>query len=844
MTADDVPSLADIAPRLRGCQLRLPPEVARRPFVGRFKPPWTRRLPPPKPWTTDYEPHYIEDLLLAETLKIIRDWIAVQLHNLLMIKQYGPAAKAYMKATGTCVIPQSGFHPLARGVVWDVRNHVPGNRIKPLDVTAPIESDFDLGAWAERFKHWPDQECLGFLLDGVSYKADLLERDLQIVLCPHLVSLSVGFESVEKEVLRLEKLGYHEFFSGFAFLPGRAQPQGSAPRPRELERRRRVSDGGAPRKAVAPGVKSINEAVALRLGALNMQEELEQEELALEAGDLDDEEVDELLGHSEVAPSEAEGEPPVSTYELAPGHELREGSIVRVNGVLARTIGRRKWAKELKPSILDRRRDDTILRHASEQGFGPLLGFADDIKDCFNRTAFAPSQLWMCMFLFFSVGVAAVQTIGFWVEYRLGFGAACSSGIAQRWVQMLVYDFQTELDAVEEPIFEAMLTDLPGDDPRVRWIRTRRTLSQRTGENECRLYSALVYTDDMHCSVVGIRRLVRALRCWRRVVVRFNVRMAGPHKRLIGAALRWIGFDNYSIAGIISIPAEKRARMLEVLNRLVNGEAVTFEEYRSLNGLLEHILPIVDTDRTAFYHLYGGIYREGICGGPKVIVEPKTERVEQWTRWRDRLLQSAGCLVADVASCGAEVEASFELDKLYWHTDAGMEGARVPGLGGYCHGFFFSYALTERDMRLHITALEFLAAVAGVMVFGRLSAGADVVGRVDAQVVDRILNNNSAKSEIMQFIHLKLNEVPELKLPRSVEWEHVYGEANVMADAPSRGEFEAMDLLASHLNIRLRRLELPPAFFELLNEVHAFFDTLPAAEEGAGDTNSGGGMNE
>ena len=108
------------------------------------------------------------------------------------------------------------------------------------------------------------------------------------------------------------------------------------------------------------------------------------------------------------------------------------------------------------------------------------------IKDCFNRTAFAPSQLWMCMFLFFSVGVAAVQTIGFWVEYRLGFGAACSSGIAQRWVQMLVYDFQTELDAEEEPIFEAMLTDLPGDDPRVRWIRTRRTLSQRSASQLAR----------------------------------------------------------------------------------------------------------------------------------------------------------------------------------------------------------------------------------------------------------------------------------------------------------------------------------------------------------------------
>ena len=38
-----------------------------------------------------------------------------------------------------------------------------------------------------------------------------------------------------------------------------------------------------------------------------------------------------------------------------------------------------------------------------------------------------------------------------------------------------------------------------------------------------------------------------------------------------------------------------------------------------------------------------------------------------------------------------------------------------------------------------------------------------------------------------------------------------------MADAPSRGELEAMHLLAGHLNIRLRRLELPQEFFALLD---------------------------
>ena len=71
-------------------------------------------------------------------------------------------------------------------------------------------------------------------------------------------------------------------------------------------------------------------------------------------------------------------------------------------------------------------------------------------------------------------------------------------------------------------------------------------------------------------------------------------------------------------------------------------------------------------------------------------------------------------------------------------------------------------------------------------------------------------------------------------------WEHVYGEANVMADAPSRGEFEAMHLLAGHLGISLRRVELPAAFFELLDRVHEFFDTLPASEENSNPSGTTG----
>lgn len=89
--------------------------------------------------------------------------------------------------------------------------------IKPVDVTVAPRSDLNTNEFERRFADWPDQECLGFICDGMNYKADLLEQDMHLVLCPNLVSLRNGFESVEKEIVRLSELGYHEAFAGVPF---------------------------------------------------------------------------------------------------------------------------------------------------------------------------------------------------------------------------------------------------------------------------------------------------------------------------------------------------------------------------------------------------------------------------------------------------------------------------------------------------------------------------------------------------------------------------------------------------------------------------------------------------
>ena len=99
----------------------------------------------------------------------------------------------------------------------------------------------------------------------------------------------------------------------------------------------------------------------------------------------------------------------------------------------------------------------------------------------------------------------------------------------------------------------------------------------------------------------------------------------------------------------------------------------------------------------------------------------------------------------------------------------------------------------------YITALEFCAVVLAVLVFCPLLVGAEIVALGDASVVDAILRGDSASSPVLQFIHLRLTELPEFSLPARLRFKHWAGEANFMADASSRGELEALRLGAAFL---------------------------------------------
>lgn len=154
-------------------------------------------------------------------------------------------------------IGQSELEPWAQGIVWDCRQAC----CSPLQYDAPLSSGLNLNLIERELGCYPDQQLLSFALEGARLQADV---EMQTVLVPHLVSLPLGFKSVDSEIRRLEGLSWYDFFEDLPFVPIYINGQGAVARKLEPDRFRRSTEGGGPRKPTFDGggvrALSINEA--------------------------------------------------------------------------------------------------------------------------------------------------------------------------------------------------------------------------------------------------------------------------------------------------------------------------------------------------------------------------------------------------------------------------------------------------------------------------------------------------------------------------------------------------------------------------------------------------------
>ena len=797
----DLPSIESVTALLTATAPGVPTDVMDKPFAERYLPPHTREceyLPTqPKTWPKGFKPRHWQDLYYDWAVKRILTWFADELYNLRLIFELGEAAKGKLRRHEVLVLGPEARPPPARGIVADLRIHKPGDIVPILDFDGPVSCDLDSTFFDRMLPGWPDQRTASMVRRGVNFGADDLIISDQTVLCPHLASLRIAPEKVEKELMRLESIQYLVCCRGPGTVPFFQKPKGIAIRKLEPDRPRGVEDGNAPRSdGEGPHAESLNASIGLR----------------------------------EQLPTRAEGNPPLDE-SLTPANDKEEDELIIVNGYQARSIGERKWAKQHMPSARDKLMDIAILQHASELGLGgPLVSYLDDFKDAFMQNGLHPSQLPHCAVLWRSVDESRFSSEEpmFMMGTRLGYGNAMASLHMQLVDAGLVHIIRQRIDERSQYYFDKQLEELDADDPRVQWIHRRRELSKVTGRNECRLYSLDIYTDDLFLIVCGFELLILSMRCAREVFDEFNLKMAIMAKRQAGTNVVWSGLDFHLTPKILSVPPEKRMRMLPVLRRVVaRDKSVTFDEFRSCTGRLEHILPYTAVGREHFYHMYSEIFAHGIRHGPGSPLLITTELCEQCERWIERLLTSAGCWAAEAFDRFDDeplmLSSSIVPNLHIFSSDAATEDARVPGLGGYMHGYWFEYALTEKDLAaFHITALEFSAVCLAVVIFCPLLEGLPAIGRIDAKVVSYIMQRSSASSTIMQFIHSWLLGRPEMELPSQLEFEHCFGESNVAADAASRGEHETLEQLAAHLRVRLRRIDVEVLARELLDAMHDF----------------------
>ena len=194
-------------------------------------------------------------------------------------KESLPVPRELQGQLKTIVIGQDGFVKAARGIVWDLRQRHPDGYFMPLDFDAPLNTHLNTQAVFDALgDDFPDQSLRHQILRGALFFAKF---ELQIVICPHMLSLGDAFTAAEADLTRLSSPGYlsvvsaehealndDELICALGIPPVRCTSQGTRCRKLKPQSPRRISNAGGPHKQLKDGndipVLPLNVAIGFR----------------------------------------------------------------------------------------------------------------------------------------------------------------------------------------------------------------------------------------------------------------------------------------------------------------------------------------------------------------------------------------------------------------------------------------------------------------------------------------------------------------------------------------------------------------------------------------------------
>lgn len=771
------------------------------PFTPVYKPLTTTWLPrqppfPPRP-TSTCRTHFLDFMPPSAKRNQVEQWLRDSLQDLMDISEYG--ANVERRRPATVVVSQLDLYPEVRGVVWDCTLER-STCCEVLDTQQDIATHLNRDYLRTRLRRYPDQRLVSNILLGIRLEADI---ELNAVLMPHLVSLPLGFASVDRELRRMHGLHWYRFYGTFPYWPIICNGQGCTSRKLEPDRYRRTTEAGGPRA-------ELWDRAGARVLSLNMASRL----YYLPSHFAVDTRIEMIrwLGRKGLpAPTE------VASLPLE---------------VQLRTS---KFHKEVKPTLAMMMHDIMVLARAAHLLGEPIYVFSDDAKDYFNQLAIAREDLWKLGIVFLGVaadlstpptvadGKAALIIIS---ELRLGFGCHMASNMAQRFSEAIMVMFREDMDAADAAFICADCDPRPSfaqwREGRIRAAAVARPPT--AADVQLRLYAVHIFTDDPAFVVVGVQRALRLLRVWRALVSRIGLIMAIAEKRVLGVWAPWLGTVLLPQLGLVVITQDKLLRAAKTLSECIAG-TVTFDVYRSLVGLLEHFRGIYQIGRQAMHGLYEP--HDPVHGaashGPAAVIHPSVLMLKQLRSWLKRIRTGGGVsvLASERRDRGGRSSAGLTV---CLSADAANDD-EAAGMGGFCHGFYWHISLPiEAVLYLHITALEFLAMAISIIVFTPIvSHFSRVVLHSDALATPFRLTRGRGSSPTLQFAHYLLRLTDEFqKLAPMAEVAHLGGDKNVLADAVSRAMWSTLRQLAIQIRIRLTELEVPVAARLLLERVLAF----------------------
>lgn len=820
---------------LNNCKHMSDPRLATQPFCERCQPPMSDWMPlaDPQPPTKCRPLQGLKSLLPSNRIADIVNWMNAQVRDLRHLQQSKGETKREGAYTLTitqdevlnCPCGGKCFH----GRVWDLRTS------DLVDFEKPARSGLNADTVAQDlYAEFPDRELLSSLVLGCHMFLDT--EEFRMVLNPHLLSLQDAerIPFVIDDLLKIKKkLQYsYEFEPAIPFFPCQFNPHGAVAKPNGEWRR--VLDAGCPhsdrRDHAGTLIRSINE-----------------ESKGISA---------------EIAEELAQIKHTISTHEST---DEEKEMLLDINREI-RFIQDSRWPKELKITASELVGNYSVLAHMAWRLGKPVVMFSADAWKCFHQQVVRTAELHRNCALYppfvpghehHSPNREGCTVV---VEAGMPMGVFGASNYAQRVAFLVEYLFLEEMDYINDSMEHTRLSKPHSEwtaherllqqileerrtmhAPHVGATRTQRLLRMRKTrhhkapsctQRQDRLGFLDSYTDDYTGGFVllSFEYGARILHAFTQVTERIGLIMSDA-KRQIGVSLTALGSDIHVDLGIVVIPQPKVGKAMTGLVKIDKG-VITYSELRPLLGLLVHLSILTGGKKNLLYGMWEPL-KYITQKNPAELVRITRLMRQQARRWYNLLCSTAGCLFSSLLDPVPRCRlTTFEV---HIFSDAALEGARIPGLGGAMLGLWWTLPLRRAHTAvMKIPHLEKLAGCINVAMFHRFlwmpvredyvtTKSLALIAHVDGLATPLVLTTDSSKSNVMQYIHLSFMSTQWYKdLSPLLEASHCFGPLNVLSDASSRGLWDVITKLGEQLNVSYRQVQVPPDISIALHNTYAY----------------------